>query len=56
MKQGIIYGIIAYLSWGLLPLYWRLFDTMSAWEILAHRVVWSCFLLFSLQWLESGSN
>jgi chloramphenicol-sensitive protein RarD len=41
MNYGIIYGILAYLSWGLLPLYWKLFATMSAWEILAHRIVWS---------------
>lgn len=41
MKQGIIYGILAYLSWGLLPLYWRLFETMPAGEILAHRILWS---------------
>lgn len=41
MKQGIIYAIAAYLAWGLLPLYWKLFQTMGAWEILAHRIVWS---------------
>ncbi|NOU94998.1 EamA family transporter RarD [Paenibacillus sp. LMG 31456] len=41
MKQGIIFGILSYLSWGLLPLYWRLFETMPAWEILSHRIVWS---------------
>ncbi|MCZ8520326.1 MULTISPECIES: EamA family transporter RarD [Paenibacillus] len=41
MKKGIVYGILCYLMWGLLPLYWRLFETMTAWEILAHRVVWS---------------
>ncbi|PZE20356.1 EamA family transporter RarD [Paenibacillus xerothermodurans] len=41
MNQGIIYGLLAYLAWGLLPLYWRLFQTMPAWEILAHRMVWS---------------
>ncbi|MCR8631732.1 EamA family transporter RarD [Paenibacillus radicis (ex Xue et al. 2023)] len=41
MKKGVIYGILAYFSWGLLPLYWRLFESMPAWEILAHRIVWS---------------
>ncbi|SFL56838.1 chloramphenicol-sensitive protein RarD [Paenibacillus sp. 1_12] len=41
MKKGVIYGILAYLSWGFLPLYWRLFESMPAWEILAHRIVWS---------------
>ncbi|WNC12905.1 EamA family transporter RarD [Brevibacillus brevis] len=46
MKQGVLYGIVAYLAWGLLPVYWKLFQMMGAWEILAHRIVWS--LLFVL--------
>jgi chloramphenicol-sensitive protein RarD len=41
MKQGIIYAVLSYLAWGLLPLYWRLFIAMPAWEVLAHRIVWS---------------
>jgi uncharacterized membrane protein len=41
MKKGVIYSVLAYLSWGFLPLYWRLFQSMPAWEILAHRIVWS---------------
>ncbi|AKG33449.1 EamA family transporter RarD [Paenibacillus durus] len=41
MKKGIIYAVLAYLSWGFLPLYWRLFTAMPAWEILAQRITWS---------------
>lgn len=41
MNKGFIYAIVAYLTWGLLPLYWKLFQTMSVMEILAHRIVWS---------------
>ncbi|WP_276356100.1 EamA family transporter RarD [Cohnella caldifontis] len=41
MKQGIVYAALSYLAWGLLPLYWRLFQNMPAWEVLAHRVVWA---------------
>ncbi|MCM3636024.1 EamA family transporter RarD [Paenibacillus camelliae] len=41
MKKGIIYGLLAYLTWGLLPLYWKLFNAMPAGEILAHRILWS---------------
>lgn len=41
MKQGIVYAVLSYLAWGLLPLYWRLFQDMPAWEVLAHRVVWA---------------
>lgn len=41
MRRGILYAVIAYLAWGLLPLYWNLFQSMGSLEILAHRVVWS---------------
>jgi chloramphenicol-sensitive protein RarD len=41
MNQGVLYAVGAYLTWGLLPLYWKLFQEMAAWEILGHRIVWS---------------
>ena len=40
-SQGIIYAVIAYLSWGVLPLFWKLLDTIPAVDILAHRILWS---------------
>ena len=39
--QGIIYAVAAYLSWGLLPLFWKLFDSVPAIHILAHRILWA---------------
>jgi len=47
--SGIAYGIGAYVIWGLLPIYWRWLDAASAFEILAHRAIWS--LLFCLIFL-----
>ncbi|CAI6083275.1 Protein RarD [Paenibacillus sp. JJ-100] len=41
MNNGLINAIIAYIMWGVLPLYWKLFDDVPAGEILSHRVVWS---------------
>ncbi|WP_405062322.1 EamA family transporter RarD [Kribbella sp. NBC_01505] len=40
-RKGFIYGFVAYLMWGLFPIYWRLLDQSGAIELLAHRVVWS---------------
>ncbi|MGZ4033162.1 MAG: EamA family transporter RarD, partial [Tumebacillaceae bacterium] len=40
-KKGALYAVLAYAMWGLLPLYWKLYETMSAPEILAHRIIWS---------------
>jgi chloramphenicol-sensitive protein RarD len=50
--SGISYGVGAYVIWGLLPIYWRALDRASAYEILAHRAIWSlfaCFLFLSYQ-------
>lgn len=49
---GVIYGMLAFLAWGLLPVYWKLLNGMPAYEILAHRIFWSfifvgAILLFS---------
>jgi chloramphenicol-sensitive protein RarD len=50
--SGIAYGVGAYVIWGLLPLYWRALDRASAFEILAHRAIWSlliCILFLTYQ-------
>ena len=39
--QGIFYAVLAYLSWGVLPLFWKHLDTIPAVDILAHRILWS---------------
>ncbi|MDQ2838035.1 MAG: EamA family transporter RarD [Actinomycetota bacterium] len=40
-RKGLVYGISAYLMWGLFPLYWPLLRPAGAVEILAHRMLWS---------------
>src|SRR5215831_1892164 len=40
-RTGYVFGVAAYLCWGLFPLYWKLLRPAGALEILAHRVVWS---------------
>jgi len=54
---GIWAVAAAYVSWGLLPLFWRLLDQIPAQKIIAHRIVWSFAFLFILvffqeRWLE----
>jgi len=43
LRLGTIYGFLAYGMWGILPIYFRALEPASAWEILAHRIVWSFF-------------
>jgi chloramphenicol-sensitive protein RarD len=56
-KVGVIYGILAYFAWGILPLYWKLLEEIPSIEILAHRIFWSfvfvaILLLVSHNWQE----
>jgi chloramphenicol-sensitive protein RarD len=42
---GFVFALLAYASWGLLPLYWKPFTTVSPLEVVSHRVIWSLLLL-----------
>jgi chloramphenicol-sensitive protein RarD len=45
-REGLTYGLIAYGWWGLVPLYFRLLTPhLGAFDILAHRVLWSMAFL-----------
>lgn len=43
--KGVLYGLAAYTMWGSFPLYFALFEGIPAWEVLIHRVIWSCLFL-----------
>ncbi len=45
-KTGLYYGLGAYVTWGLIPIYWPYLEPASSLEILSHRVVWSLITLF----------
>ncbi len=47
-KQGIVFGALSYLIWGMIPLYWKLLDDISASEILSHRIIWSFVFMLLL--------
>ncbi len=47
-KQGWVYGISAYVYWGVMTAYWPLLSAAGPLEIFAHRVVWSCVTLVIL--------
>jgi chloramphenicol-sensitive protein RarD len=47
---GVLYGLAAYLWWGLAPLYFKAVAHVPPAEILAHRVLWSSALLALILW------
>lgn len=46
MNKGILYGLGAYGLWGIMPIYWKLIDTVPSWQIVGHRMVWSFVFVF----------
>ncbi len=47
-RLGILYAILAYGTWGLFPVYWKLLNSVPAKEILSHRIIWSSILLLGI--------
>ena len=47
-QLGIVYAFLAFLSWGILPIYWKLLEKVPSFEILTHRMVWSAVFLLVL--------
>ena len=45
-KLGLVYGVSAYVLWGMFPLYWPLLQPANPLEIVSHRAVWT--LVFCL--------
>ena len=52
-RVGLACGLVAYAAWGILPVYFKALDSVSATLIVAHRIVWSLVALALLvTWLE----
>jgi len=45
VRVGLLYGLVAYVLWGMVPLYFKSVARIPARELLAHRIVWSAILL-----------
>jgi chloramphenicol-sensitive protein RarD len=48
LHPGLVYATLAFVWWGLFPLYFRLVTTVPAPQILAHRVLWCLLFLGAL--------
>jgi chloramphenicol-sensitive protein RarD len=44
-RRGYLLGFGCYAIWGFLPLYFHALANVDAFELVAHRVVWSCLFL-----------
>lgn len=41
MSSGIVYGLSAYVLWGLFPLFFKQLQSVAATEVVLHRMLWS---------------
>lgn len=48
MRAGLLYGLVAYVLWGVMPIYFKQIQAVPAVDIVAHRIVWSLLMLAGL--------
>lgn len=55
--SGVLFGLAAFVTWGFLPVYWKQLQPVAPFEILCHRIIWSCVFLclivsYQKRWVE----
>jgi len=55
-KKDILFALGAHLLWGILPIYWRLIGGISAFEILAYRIVLSMVFMILMVFILRKSQ
>ena len=58
-REGLLAALVAYILWGLFPIYFILVASVAPTEVLVHRIVWAVpfgalILYFRKQWREVG--
>jgi chloramphenicol-sensitive protein RarD len=63
MNKGILSAALAYVIWGLFPLYFKLLSDIAPLEVLVHRVLWSLLFLLGVlavrrqwDWLQQARS
>jgi chloramphenicol-sensitive protein RarD len=55
--NGTIAAAAGFLFWGVVPIYWKQMQSVSALELIAHRIVWSLVFLFAvLAWQRNFAS
>ena len=48
ISKGHVQAFVAYTTWGVFPIYWKLLQHLSSFEIFLHRIVWSFVFFLAL--------
>jgi chloramphenicol-sensitive protein RarD len=55
-RGGVIAALTAFTFWGLVPIYYKGLQTVGAWEVLAHRVIWSVPIVLVFLVIRDGKS
>lgn len=55
-RKGVWATTLAFVAWGLFPLYWQLLKVVPSLQIMAHRVLWSALLVGAWLLLRQGTG
>ncbi len=53
-QQGVLLAVLAYIMWGIAPIYFKALGDVPPFEILCHRVIWSFVFLAALLYFTKG--
>lgn len=53
-RLGLVQALIACTFWGIMPIYFKLLQSIPPLEVVAHRVIWSVPLLIVILWLRKN--
>ncbi|MGB5483526.1 EamA family transporter RarD [Parasphingorhabdus sp.] len=53
-RTGLIQALIACVFWGLMPVYFKLLQSVGALEVVAHRIIWSVPLLLVILYFRKN--
>src|SRR3954471_18350726 len=53
-RAGLVFGLLAYGLWGVLPIYFKQLTAVSPLVIVAHRIIWSLLFLMMLLAVTRG--
>lgn len=55
--KGELYATLAFLTWGLVPIYWKSLSSIAFQEVLSHRILWAAAtMLLYVLYLKEGKE
>ncbi len=55
-RRGVTAASFAFIFWGLVPIYYKGLQSVDAWQVLAHRIIWSIPILIIVLAFRDGKD